>query len=145
MFNREGLVWLGKRNFYPSHKKTKTHQWQLPQGGIEKKETPQKAALRELHEETGIGAHLVQFLAQTPWLTYTIPRPFGSTYKGQRQKWFAMRFLGDDHHINTSMVDPPEFVAWRWEKLEKITQLVIPFKRDVYTQVTRAFKNFGRL
>ena len=142
VFNAQGLVWIGKRNPLTNAYQD-TPQWQLPQGGIEAQESPWNAAVRELHEETGISTELTLFLGETDWLTYTIPPAFigkTSSYKGQHQKWFALRFLGKDHQINTDVVAPPEFIAWRWEELSKITSLVIPFKRGVYEQVIHAFR-----
>jgi putative (di)nucleoside polyphosphate hydrolase len=122
----------------------------MPQGGIDEHEDARNAALRELHEETGIRS--VEVIAEHPdWLTYDlpkelIPKAWGGRYRGQKQKWFLMRFLGEDREIETT--PPPghqvEFAEWRWAPLDTLTGLTVPFKRDVYRAVTRAFEPLVR-
>ena len=150
VFNRDGLVFVGRRLTGPEHTDA-THSWQWPQGGIDPGEDAYRAALRELYEETSIRS--VQKLGEVPeWLTYDIPREVAGNawrgkYRGQTQKWYALRFTGSDSEIN--ITEPgggghkPEFVAWRWEKLEKAPALVVPFKQPVYNRVAREFARFA--
>jgi putative (di)nucleoside polyphosphate hydrolase len=118
----------------------------MPQGGIDDGEDPWPAALRELYEETSIKS--VQRLAEVPeWLPYDLPpevaqQAWKGRYRGQTQKWYALRFTGDDSEIN--ILEPagghkPEFIAWRWEPMRNLPDLVIPFKQAVYTRVVDAF------
>jgi putative (di)nucleoside polyphosphate hydrolase len=151
VFNSEGLVLVGRRLDGPEHTDA-THSWQLPQGGIDPGEDTYRAALRELHEETSIRS--VQKLGEIPeWLTYDIPRDIAGhawqgKYRGQTQKWYALRFTGNDSEIN--ITEPgggghkAEFVAWRWEKLEKTPELVVPFKKPVYDRVVREFAKYTK-
>src|SRR5579871_3857203 len=120
VLNRQGLVFIGRRTSGPEHI-DKTHVWQMPQGGIDPGEDPWPAALRELQEETNIRS--VERLGEIgDWLTYDIPpmlagQAWNGKYRGQTQKWFALRFTGDDSEID--IINPagghePEFIAWRW-------------------------------
>jgi putative (di)nucleoside polyphosphate hydrolase len=119
----------------------------MPQGGIEKFEPPRVAALRELREETGVTN--VEIIAEHPnWLTYELPDSLlgialKGRYRGQRQKWFAMRFLGDDREIDIASKEgtKAEFDTWRWVPIATVPKLIVPFKRDLYEQVTRAFEH----
>ena len=144
VFNREGQVWVGRRKpkWAGDHA---AHIWQMPQGGIEKYEPPRIAALRELNEETGMTS--VEILAEHPdWLSYELPDDLlgialKGRYRGQLQKWFAMRFVGDDREIDISARDgmKAEFQSWRWAPIDLVPKLIVPFKRGVYEQVTSAF------
>ena len=149
VLNRAGLVFIGRRIEGPEHIDA-THAWQMPQGGIDKGEEPWPAALRELHEETNIRS--VERLGEiADWLQYDIPREivgqaWKGKYRGQTQKWFAMRFTGDDSEID--LAHPagalePEFSAWRWEPMQNIPSLVVPFKRAVYERVVREFAHLA--
>ena len=137
MFNREGNVFVGKRLDQTGSA------WQLPQGGIEKEESARTAALRELEEETG--ARSVTVLAEaSKWLTYELPDELIGTvwkgkYRGQRQKWFAMLFTGDEEEINPANVRHPEFSTWRWARLDDLPRLAVPFKRNIYEAITLEF------
>ena len=137
LFNREGNVFVGKRlNQLGSA-------WQLPQGGIQKDELPRAAALRELEEETG--ARSVTVLAEaSKWLTYELPdeligNVWNGKYRGQRQKWFAMQFTGDEEEINPANVQHPEFSTWRWARLDDLPRLAVPFKRNIYAAIALEF------
>lgn len=118
--------------------------WQMPQGGIDKGETPREAALRELEEETGVLPTRVTVLAETDgWIAYdlphdVVPRIWKGRYKGQEQKWFLFRFHGDDSEVNID-VDHPEFSEWRWLPVVQLVDNIVPFKRRVYEQVVSAF------
>ncbi len=149
VLNRDGLVWIGRRHDAPGEPEGPGAWWQMPQGGIDMSEEPARAALRELEEETGIRS--VSIIAETPdWYFYDLPenlRPkaWGGRYRGQRQKWFAVRFDGSEEEI--ALARPghtQEFDAWRWAPLEELTRLIVPFKRPVYEQVVRAFAHLAR-
>lgn len=149
LFNKEGEVFLGRRvGAGPPAKDP--YQWQMPQGGVDEGEEPRAAALRELEEEIGVVAELVELLHETPdWIFYDFPPEIRramaarGNYLGQRQKWFALRFLGRDSDVHLDR-HTPEFDAWRWAPLEEAPTLIIPFKRPVYDEVARRFATFGR-
>jgi len=149
VFNHAGRVFIGRRASGPEHI-DETHVWQMPQGGIDAGEDPWPAALRELYEETNIRS-VRQIGAIDDWLTYDIPREllgqaWGGKYRGQTQKWFALRFFGDDREIDVSAPGgghEPEFIDWRWEKISTLPELVVPFKRGVYERIVREFEPFA--
>lgn len=143
LFHREGLVFLGKRFGAEG-----PYQWQMPQGGMDRGETPLEAACRELEEEVGVPPALTELLEETPdWLYYDFPTSVRKSmkqrgrYMGQRQKWFAFRFKGRDADIRLD-THTPEFSDWRWAPLESAPELVIPFKRATYEEVVRRFKKY---
>jgi putative (di)nucleoside polyphosphate hydrolase len=149
VLNRAGQAFVGRRSDGPEHMDN-THVWQLPQGGIDPGEDPWPAALRELREETNISS--VERLGEiADWLTYDIPaeivgHAWSGRYRGQTQKWFALRFTGDESEIdidNPAGGHEPEFIAWRWEPLANLPRLVVPFKRAVYERVVAEFKTFA--
>ena len=117
--------------------------WQMPQGGIDPGETPLEAALRELEEE--IGTAKAEFLAESrAWLSYDLPaelacKVWGGRYRGQRQKWFVMRFIGSDADIDLA-TEHPEFDAWRWAAPEELPQLIVSFKRQLYIDILTEFR-----
>jgi putative (di)nucleoside polyphosphate hydrolase len=150
VFNRDSLAFIGRRIDGPEHVDM-THAWQMPQGGIDAGEEPWPAALRELHEETNIRS--VERLGEiAEWLNYDIPpdligQAWNGRYRGQTQKWFAVRFTGTASEIDVAHPGgshQAEFSAWRWEPLENIPALVVPFKRPVYQRVVAEFAKLAQ-
>lgn len=147
LFNAAGRVWVGCRaDDGAAEAEGEGHWWQMPQGGLDDGEDPYQAALRELYEETSVKS--VSLIREAPgWLTYDLPPEligvaWKGRYRGQKQKWFALRFEGDESEID--VLDPgdgdtPEFSEWRWEKLDRLPDLIVPFKRQVYEGVVSAF------
>ena len=136
LFNAQGLVFAAKRI------DTQALAWQMPQGGIDKGETPEVAALREMEEE--IGTAKAEIIGETAdWLTYELPaeligKVWKGRYRGQKQKWFALRFTGSDADIDIH-TKHPEFEDWRWVRLAELEELIVPFKRDLYRAVIAEF------
>jgi putative (di)nucleoside polyphosphate hydrolase len=149
LLNREGLALIGRRIDGPEHIDL-THSWQMPQGGIDPGEEPWQAALRELREETNVrSVERVGEIAE--WLQYDIPREivgqaWKGKYRGQKQKWFALRFTGSESEIDVARPagHEAEFAAWRWEAMQNIPELVVPFKRAVYDRVVREFRHLAK-
>ena len=152
LLNREGLVFVGRRKSEAgSEHVADGYAWQMPQGGIDPGETPYEAALRELYEETSVRS--VRLLAEAPdWYAYDLPpmvagRAWKGRYRGQTQKWFALRFEGNESEIDISHPGGgrhrAEFDAWRWERMDRLTELIIPFKRPVYEKVVAAFSHLA--
>jgi len=147
LLNAQGLVWIGRR-FDKQNDEGKGHWWQMPQGGIDKNEDASVAALRELAEETAVRSARV--IAEAPeWYKYDLPehligKSWNGKYRGQTQKWFAVRFEGDDTEINLAPLGhKQEFDAWRWARMNEILEAVVPFKRPVYEKVLAAFRHLG--
>ncbi len=136
--NKVGHVFVGQRL------DNDTAAWQMPQGGIDPGEAPRDAALRELWEETGVRPKLVTIEAESEgWIPYDlphelVPRIWKGRYRGQEQKWFLVRFLGDDADVNIQ-TDHPEFSAWRWLAPDQLVASIVPFKREVYKSVLDQF------
>jgi putative (di)nucleoside polyphosphate hydrolase len=154
VFNETGRVLIGRRKPEndPEDNSEAAAPWQMPQGGIDKGEQPEEAGLRELFEETSIRS--VEQIGEAPgWIYYDLPDEalgiaLKGKYRGQRQRWFAYRFVGDESEINVlepgdgSM--PAEFDSWRWEELDQLPDLIVPFKREAYLQVVDAFRALPR-
>jgi putative (di)nucleoside polyphosphate hydrolase len=149
LINPAGLVFIGRRAGGIEHTGD-PYVWQMPQGGVDAGEETWAAATRELYEETS--ARSVEKLGEvSDWLSYDIPRTVaGRTwkgrYRGQRQKWYAMRFTGDDSEINVASPGgghKPEFITWRWEPMQNLPELIVPFKRPVYERVVQEFGKFA--
>lgn len=140
LLNPQDRVFVGRRI---DTAKEGDNIWQMPQGGIDKGETPEAAALRELQEEIGTGK--AEIIAESrQWLHYDLPdhlvgKVWKGRYRGQKQRWFALRFLGRDEDIDLE-TPHPEFDAWQWVDLDDLPGLVIPFKRDTYRAVVSEFR-----
>jgi putative (di)nucleoside polyphosphate hydrolase len=140
LINAEGLVFVGRRIDQI------VEGWQMPQGGIDLGEDPKQAALRELKEE--IGTNKADLLREMEgWLTYDLPVQLVGValkgrYRGQRQKWLAMRFTGKDKDIDVN-TDEPEFAEWKWLAMEALPRMIVPFKRDTYAKVIEAFRDLA--
>lgn len=148
LINAAGLVFIGRRrNKKLVEHVAPGHEWQMPQGGIDPGEDPWAACLRELQEETNVTS--VSLLAEaSDWHAYDLPgdvanKAWRGRYHGQRQKWFALRFEGDESEIDIHSpgggAHKPEFDAWRWEPMANLPDLIIPFKRPVYEKVVAEF------
>ncbi|MXP65454.1 RNA pyrophosphohydrolase [Roseomonas sp. M0104] len=140
LFNRQGHVLIARRADVAQDA------WQLPQGGLDEGEEPRQAVLRELREE--IGTDRAEIIGEVPeWLRYDLPAELvgtalGGKYRGQMQKWFALRFQGEDADIRLDLDGHPEFNAWRWERLEELPRIVVAFRRPIYERLVEAFAPF---
>jgi putative (di)nucleoside polyphosphate hydrolase len=140
VLNRRGELFAGQRIDNPGDA------WQMPQGGIDKGEEPLEAAYRELEEETGIPADRVRLLAESRgWARYDLPREliprlWNGRFRGQKQRWFAFRFLGEDREIDIE-TDHQEFREWAWVPPDEVLSRIVPFKREVYTRVLEEFRD----
>jgi putative (di)nucleoside polyphosphate hydrolase len=140
LFNRAGKIFVGKRI------DQSVEAWQMPQGGIDQGEDPKAAALRELEEE--IGTRNVAVLREhKDWLAYELPPEligvaWEGRYRGQRLKWFALRFLGADGEIDLNTIHP-EFSEWKWVDADELLRLIVPFKRETYAKVVTAFSDLA--
>jgi len=138
LINKDGLVLIAQRI------DQRAEAWQMPQGGVEDDETPSQAAMRELEEE--IGTNRAEIIAESEaWIPYDLPRDLADKvwrgrFRGQTQKWFAMRFLGEDEDINLATAEP-EFDAWKWTPLANLTDVAVRFKRENYRQVVDIFRH----
>ncbi|MBL0318021.1 MAG: RNA pyrophosphohydrolase [Alphaproteobacteria bacterium] len=139
LFNEHNKIFVARRI------DSRADAWQMPQGGIDDNELPLEAALRELKEE--IGTNHATIISQYPdWLYYDIPEELAKSlwngrYRGQRQRWFLMRFNGRDDEINLE-TEIPEFNDWQWASLDSIVDLIVPFKRTLYIQLLTQFKPY---
>ena len=141
LFNRDGLVFVARRI------DTAAEAWQMPQGGIDRGESPRAAARRELFEETGIRA--AEIIGESrEWIPYDLPRhligkAWRGRYRGQLQKWFAFSFTGKDDDIDLAASRHPEFSDWRWVPLAETAALIVPFKRPLDEAVAAEFARFA--
>ena len=140
MVNEKGYVFVGQRL------DNNQNAWQMPQGGIDAGEDPETAAYRELLEETGVKKQDVRFVASSSkWLSYDLPEDlipilWNGKFRGQKQKWFLFKFLGEDRDINIA-TEHPEFSNWKWISKENLLKEIVPFKKSVYENVLKEFKN----
>jgi putative (di)nucleoside polyphosphate hydrolase len=138
LLNRDGKALVGQRL------DSTLEAWQLPQGGLDEGETPEAGAYRELEEETGIPARLVEIVARCPTeLYYDLPddlvgKMWQGRWRGQRQTWFLARFLGEDEDVDIATAEP-EFRAWKWAEPAELPALIVPFKQRLYEDVLEAF------
>lgn len=150
LINRAGLVWVGQRADMPGDAEGRGAWWQMPQGGIDDGEDTHQAAMRELYEETSVRSAVI--IAETKdWLRYDLPpeligKAWGGRWRGQKQRWIAARFLGEDDEIDISA--PPghkaEFVAWQWAPASELVAKIVPFKRQVYEAVIAELGPFAK-
>jgi putative (di)nucleoside polyphosphate hydrolase len=139
--NRQGHVFVGQRI-----DSQEGDAWQMPQGGIDEGESAEDALIRELDEETGIAADLVDVIARsTQEHLYDLPdrligKLWGGRYRGQSQRWFLARFKGEDSDVNIA-TRHPEFNAWRWVEADQLVDLIVPFKRPVYREIVQEFRH----
>ena len=140
MVNEKGYVFVGQRL------DNNQNAWQMPQGGIDAGEDPETAAYRELLEETGVKKQYIRFVASSSqWLSYDLPEDlipilWNGKFRGQKQKWFLFKFLGEDGDINIA-TEHPEFSKWKWISKENLLKEIVPFKKSVYENVLKEFKN----
>ena len=150
LINKTGLVFIGRRAGGIEHV-DESHVWQMPQGGVDPGEDFWEAAQRELYEETSVRS--VEKLGEiAEWLTYDLPsevakKAWGGKFRGQKQKWYALRFTGNENEID--IIHPggehkPEFVEWRWVAMRDLPDLVVPFKRRTYDRIVKEFARFAR-
>ena len=146
LFNAAGRVFVARRADLPNAE-GEAGGWQLPQGGIDHGEDPRSAVLRELAEE--IGTDRATIIGEHPeWLVYDLPPhligvALGGRYRGQRQRWFALRFTGEDADIRLDADPDPEFDAWRWADLAELPILAVDFKRAIYQTLVASFARFA--
>jgi putative (di)nucleoside polyphosphate hydrolase len=140
LLNARGEAFVARRIDMPSEA------WQMPQGGIDEGESPETAAFREMREE--IGTDKAEILGEsTTWHDYDLPpellgKIWDGRYRGQRQKWFVMRFMGRERDIDINTPEP-EFLAWKWAPLAQLPDLIVPFKRDLYQRLVTEFAPYA--
>jgi len=141
LLNSQGQVFVAKRIDTPGEA------WQMPQGGVDKGEKPRKAVVRELLEE--IGTDKVEFIAKSnDWITYDLPdhlvgKVWKGRYRGQKQRWFLMRFVGNDGDIDLNSSGHPEFDAWQWVDFQTLPDIIVPFKRKLYEEIVGEFRDLA--
>ncbi|MCX7379653.1 MAG: RNA pyrophosphohydrolase [Alphaproteobacteria bacterium] len=146
LFDRRGMVFVARRADFPNAEGP-AGGWQLPQGGIDANEDPRGAVLRELAEE--IGTDRAEIIGEQPeWFTYDLPPELlgvalGGQFRGQRQRWYALRFTGRDADIRLDADPDPEFDAWQWTTLDSLPALAVPFKRAIYEVLARDFARYA--
>lgn len=145
LFNAQGLAWMGRRAPGHGQEDHARFTWQFPQGGVDAGESLEEAARRELEEETGVTS-VTQLACTTDWFAYDFPPDVAKKgkWRGQKQVWYAFRFDGEESEIRLDVQSPPEFVEWRWARLEEAPELIVPFKRGVYRHVVETFKPYAQ-
>lgn len=138
LFNEDGKVFVGERIDTPGA-------WQMPQGGADPGETVEETAIREMREEIGTDKAEIITIADKK-IRYDLPdhliqKLWNGKYRGQEQTWVAAKFIGNDNDINLNAFNPPEFTDWQWVNLSKTLDLIVPFKRDIYSQIIDLFKD----
>lgn len=139
LINKDKQIFVGKRI------DTRVGGWQMPQGGIDDGEDPEQAVLRELEEE--VGTNKVEIIASSKdWFHYDLPddligKMWSGKYRGQQQKWFVLKFLGDDKDINLS-TEIPEFENFKWVMPDELVDMIVSFKKELYKNITKEFKNY---
>ncbi len=141
LINTDNKLWVGQRLDH------KNEYWQMPQGGIDNKESPEEAMKRELMEETGLGENYKILGTSSSWFRYQLPSNlvnviWGGKYKGQEQLWFACKFYGNDVEVNLNKFSKPEFFKWRWINPSDSVNLAVPFKKKLYSLVLDEFSKF---
>ena len=143
LLNQQGNVFVAQRI------DTTAEAWQMPQGGIDEGELPEEAMYRELYEETGLKREAVMLLESIDeWLYYDLPEEligklWGGRYRGQKQRWYACQFIGNDRDINIQ-TDQPEFSEWKWVDISLLPDLIVPFKRTLYEQLATRFEHLTK-
>lgn len=137
LFNPDGLVFVGERHDSPGA-------WQMPQGGVDEGEALETAFFREMREEIGTDKATILQVTEKP-LRYDLPpelqpKFWNGQYRGQEQTWIAAKFTGTDADINIGAHNPPEFMRWQWVPLREVVNLIVPFKRETYAAIIRAFE-----
>ncbi len=137
--NKNCEVFVGKRI------DTKIEAWQMPQGGIDDHEDPDIAAFREMEEEIGTNEGIIicrsSKLYSYDLPSYLIPKLWDGKYRGQKQQWYLIKFTGEDKNINIRNSAVPEFIEWKWTKIEELPDIIVPFKRDLYIAVIEEFRD----
>ena len=145
LFNALSQVWIGKRIVKPGQEIE--NYWQMPQGGIDDGEYPEQAVFRELEEETGSrSAEIIR--ASENWFTYDLPENlrghvWGGKFRGQKQKWFALKYTGNEQDFNLNQHREPEFSEWLWTDFINLPQLIVPFKIDLYQKIINEFSDLS--
>ncbi|WP_421989204.1 RNA pyrophosphohydrolase [Roseococcus sp.] len=146
LFNAAGLILVARRADMPNAEGAPGG-WQLPQGGVDAGEDLRVAVLRELEEE--VGTAKAEIIAEHPeWLNYDLPpellgKALGGKFRGQTQKWFALRFTGTDADIRLDLDPHPEFDAWRWARLSELPEMAVAFKAEIYRRLAVDFAEFA--
>ena len=139
LFNKENKIFVGKRKDNPIDK------WQMPQGGVNKNENFLNAMKRELYEETSIKS--IKIIRELDgWYEYELPKNllgiiWKGKYRGQKQKWFIVKFIGEDSEVNLK-TKFPEFIEWKWIPVEMLPDVIVDFKKDVYLKLLKEIKKF---
>ena len=139
VLNKENKIFVGKRKDNPVDK------WQMPQGGVDKNENLINAMKRELYEETSI--QNIKILKELDeWFEYELPKNllgiiWKGRFRGQKQKWYVVRFTGEESEINLK-TKHPEFIEWKWVEMDELPKIIVDFKKDVYEKLLLELKKF---